>query len=336
MKKSLREDKIDIVLLWVDGSDEEWLKKKKQYKPGLEISNEANRFRDWGLLKYWFRGIEKNMSWINKIYFVVDNQKPSWLNEKHPKLKIVNHSDYIDEKYLPLFNSSAIECTINKIRGLSDYFILFNDDMYVLDRTKREDFFVNGRPCDEYVESPICILKNDSVFPHILLNDADLIKKHYSKKKIIKNPRKYLNIRYGIKIIKTIMLLPYKNLSGFHNPHIPQPFLKKSFEMLQKEHPEAFERTLRNRFRSESDITQYAPRYLQLVLGKFEPRLKKIGQNIEIREDNIDTICSHIVKRRTKLLCLNDTDNQINFEKTREKLIAAFDSIYKEKSSFEK
>ena len=120
MKKSLREDKIDIVLLWVDGSDEEWLKKKKQYEPGLEISNEVNRFRDWGLLKYWFRGIEKNMSWINKIYFVVDNQKPSWLNEKHPKLKIVNHSDYIDEKYLPLFNSSAIECTINKIRGLSD------------------------------------------------------------------------------------------------------------------------------------------------------------------------------------------------------------------------
>ena len=99
MKKSLREDKIDIVLLWVDGSDEEWLKKKKQYEPGLEISNEVNRFRDWGLLKYWFRGIEKNMSWINKIYFVVDNQKPSWLNEKHPKLKIVNHSDYIDEKY---------------------------------------------------------------------------------------------------------------------------------------------------------------------------------------------------------------------------------------------
>ena len=46
---------IDIVILWVDGSDPAWQAQKRKYLPPEEKdSNSANRYRDWGLLPYWF------------------------------------------------------------------------------------------------------------------------------------------------------------------------------------------------------------------------------------------------------------------------------------------
>lgn len=48
---------IDFVVTWVDGNDPEWLKEKQKYEGAVVASgNAANRFRDWGTFKYWFRG----------------------------------------------------------------------------------------------------------------------------------------------------------------------------------------------------------------------------------------------------------------------------------------
>ena len=49
---------IDIVVTWVDGSDPEWLKERARYC-GTSAELSDVRFRDWGLMRYWFRGIEK-------------------------------------------------------------------------------------------------------------------------------------------------------------------------------------------------------------------------------------------------------------------------------------
>ena len=47
---------IDFVILWVDGNDPEWLKEKREYQGITENENSSdNRFRDWGILPYWFR-----------------------------------------------------------------------------------------------------------------------------------------------------------------------------------------------------------------------------------------------------------------------------------------
>ena len=64
-------DKIDFVVTWVDGNDPEWLQERAQYMPmRLDTGNAKNRFRDWGLMKYWFRGVEKFAPWVNHVYFV--------------------------------------------------------------------------------------------------------------------------------------------------------------------------------------------------------------------------------------------------------------------------
>ena len=70
--------KMDIVITWVDGSDEAWLAERKKYETkGLSIDAVGDRrFRDWGFLKYWFRGIEQNAPFAKNIYFVTYGHIP--------------------------------------------------------------------------------------------------------------------------------------------------------------------------------------------------------------------------------------------------------------------
>ena len=52
--------KIDFVITWVDGEDPNWQKEKNKYDPKAnkkDTSNSIQRFRDYGILKYWFRSV---------------------------------------------------------------------------------------------------------------------------------------------------------------------------------------------------------------------------------------------------------------------------------------
>ncbi len=92
--------KIDFVIPWVDGSDPEWQKLFNQYAPvkksvPLADYTAEKRYKEYGLLRYWFRCIEKNASWVNKVFFITNGQKPDWLNVNYEKLVWVKHEDYI-------------------------------------------------------------------------------------------------------------------------------------------------------------------------------------------------------------------------------------------------
>ena len=104
---------IDFVLTWVDGSDPEWIRSRNSYcQKGKEI-NEAH-YRDWDILKYWFRAVEKYAPWVNRIHFVTCGQIPEWMNTEHPKLNLVHHRSFIPEAYLPTFNSRTIELNFHR------------------------------------------------------------------------------------------------------------------------------------------------------------------------------------------------------------------------------
>ncbi|MBR3180618.1 Stealth CR1 domain-containing protein [Candidatus Saccharibacteria bacterium] len=329
-------EKIDFVVLWVNDNDPKWLKKKAEYSPALDSDNGNSRYRDWDLFKYWFRGIERNAPWVNNIFLVTDHQAPDWLNTNHPKIKLINHEDYIDKKYLPLFNSSAIECTLCNINGLSNKFVLFNDDMFIINKTKSRDFFLNNLPRDEFAECPVRPNAGDTIFSHILINNTEIVNSHFNKKKnYIKQPFKYLNIKYGRNNLRTLSSLLYKEYIGFHNPHIPQAFDKKTWQNVYEKNKPVFELTLNNRFRSKTDITQYLIRYFQLASGNFIPRSSGFGRYFDINEKNIKKIIKHIVKRKTKTVCLNDNDDG-NVENHKIAINEAFLKIFPEKSSFEK
>ena len=72
---TLMNEKIDIVIPWVDGGDIEWQKERNKYAGKGPEDFAVYRYRDMGLLKYLFRGIEKNMPWVNKVFFVIQDEK---------------------------------------------------------------------------------------------------------------------------------------------------------------------------------------------------------------------------------------------------------------------
>ncbi|MCD7750773.1 MAG: Stealth CR1 domain-containing protein [Lachnospiraceae bacterium] len=126
-------EEIDLVIPWVDGADPSWRKQRKHYESEDEKKNNTNSFyRDWGLMRYWFRGVERNLPWIHKIYFVTWGHTPPWLNGTHPKLSIVKHEDYIPSEFRPTFSTNPIELNQHRIKGLSEQFIYANDDTFLL------------------------------------------------------------------------------------------------------------------------------------------------------------------------------------------------------------
>ena len=136
----MNEFDIDFIIPWVDGSDPEWIKEFNKYAPeNSRLSDSrAIRFRDTGLLKYWFRAVEKFAPWVHTVHFVTNGQLPEWINTECPKLHLVKHSDYIPQEYLPVFSSHPIELMMHKIPGLAEHFVYFNDDFFLTAPIKKE------------------------------------------------------------------------------------------------------------------------------------------------------------------------------------------------------
>lgn len=117
---------VDIVYLWVDGQDPQWLYHKKTYEqreqmyvaPAQEACQD-NRFWDHEELKYSLRSLLKFAPFFNHIYIVTMNQRPKWLID-HPQITIVDHKEIFSNlHYLPTFNSQALECNLHRIPNLS-------------------------------------------------------------------------------------------------------------------------------------------------------------------------------------------------------------------------
>lgn len=331
-------DKIDFVVLWVDGGDPEWQKKRARFCPETEDNgNDLNRYRDWGLLKYWFRSVEQFAPWIRKVFFVTDGQVPGWLNQEHPKLRMVKHGEYIPEKYLPTFNSNVIELWLHKIPDLQEHFVLFNDDMFLTAPVQPEDFFRDGVPCESALLDLVTSPGPEDCLPHMLINNFSLINQHFNKKKVIeKNFRKFFTLRYGTDLLRNFLLCPFQYFSCFRDPHLPSSYLKSTFEKVWEQEMELLERCSEHRIRSKSDLTHWLMKCWQICEGNFSPRKTDWGRHYELWEDEADRICRDMKRKKYRAVCLNDSKSDIDFEIIRKKLADSFEQMLPEKSEFEK
>ena len=331
-------DKIDFVILWVDNNDKEWQKEKRIYEKQIKtlenLDNREIRYRDWDILHFWFRGVEKFAPWVNKIHFVTCGHLPKWLNTEHPKLHIVKHSDYMPKEALPTYNSSAIELSIHKIDGISDKFVLFNDDMIIINKIKEQDFFKNGLPCNPMSLQPIIPFDNHN-FNKLIYNDVELINRNFNyKKSVKKNIFKYMSLKQGKYVFKTYPLLIYNAFPGFANFHMANAYLKSTFEEVWNKERDILEKTLYSRFRdNEHNVNQWLFNYWQFAKGTFKQKNHKFGKCIYLDNPDFQKI---IEKQRCKIINLYDTEDVIDFEETKNKLIESFEKILPEKSSFEK
>ena len=330
---------IDFVMLWVDGNDENWKKERAKYDTNINGQDGRNqRFRSWDNLQMWFRGVEKYASWVNKIFFITCGQKPEWLDENNPKLRLVRHDEYIPKEYLPTFNSNVIEIHLHRIKDLSEHFVLFNDDMFLTHYIKRQDFFKKGLPVEQYLEYPVGSGIN-KLMPYIFINNNNIIAKNFSRKDILKNQRwKILNWRYGMYFFYNLIfyMMPFPNYFGVLTMHIAYPHLKSVIEEVWSKEYEEMCNTSGHRFRQKEDISHYLFRMWYLSYGRFVPGNRmKMGKMFKIGIDD-QKLFDSIEKERYKIICVADEISDEEFEIAKEKLNKSLNQILSEKSSFEK
>lgn len=321
---------IDFVVTWVDGSDPVWIEEYNKYvSDDKKIDASIIRYRDTGLLKYWFRCIETNAPWVRKVHFVTFGHIPQWLNVNCPKLHIVKHSDYIPQKYLPTFNSHTIENVMHLIPGLSEHFIYFNDDFFVVNKISPSDYFTKSGVIKDTAQLyPLPMSKWGNV---ILNNEIMVREKCDFKKCVTSNIGKWFNIKYGLNNLTTFILFNCINSACIRWSHFAQPYTKTLLSECYELFKPDIESTMSCKFRAFSNVSHFSYRNWYILRGEFEPKnIFRENLNMSIKR----IIPKNILSKRYKVICIFDADIP-NADDAYNELKDVFNQKFPDKSIFE-
>ena len=237
-KDNVKQIPIDAVILWVDGNDEAHRAKILPYLENKSIIT-SEKFRtkydQVNEIKFTINSILKFAPYIRNVFIITDNQTPQFLKEKknddaYKKVSIIDHTiifkDY--EEFLPTFNCRPIETCLYKIPNLAEHFIYFNDDFFLINETKPEDFFKNGFP----------ILRGKW-----LKFDENKFYKKFKKPRIGHKTAQQL-------AAKTVGFDKYYNFK-----HTPHPLRKSTFENYFAHNEDVFLENIKYRFRNAKQFT---------------------------------------------------------------------------------
>ena len=291
---------MDIVITYVNGLDPVW---QQEYEKHTNTPIVEKRFRDWGTLKYLFRGIGQNMPFIRKVHLVVsgESQVPEWINRK--EVNVVLHKDIIPGQFLPTFNCNPIEMHLHNIEDLDEEYLYFNDDFFPLLPCKPTDFFRNGKGVlgmSHHIFTvgmfrKIC--KNSSALAHRILNKRQPL--------------------------------------GFLRPqHICSPMLKSEVQQAYELGLDEIHASM-SVTRTERNLNQYL--YLDYMFLKG----KLINERISKKHFSVGLVSSkklrHFIEHPThKLTCINDVQlSESRYEELRTTLLSAFETLLPNRSKFE-
>lgn len=330
-------ESIDFVITWVNGNDSEWDDIRRSYLNDefMTNGNGAGRYRDWDSFRYWFRAVEKYAPWVRYIHLVTWGHVPEWLNVLCPKLRIVKHSDFIPEKFLPTFNSNSIELNMFRISELSENFVYFNDDVFLCRPVAPSEFFIDGKPRHTAIAVPY--INRDNEIPyHLFFNTYGLVnRKNDIDKCIEREPRKWFSYLYKSGIKYNYMAWRDAGLSSIYFTHMGVPFCKSTMEVTWKKYEKECTETCMYKFRDIHQITHQIFSIEDILNGNFEPSVSDWGRCILI--DSSQQIVDAYKSRKTKMICLFDRDDMSKEEidKTNKVLRDSFEQLLSEKSSFE-
>lgn len=182
---------VDAVYLWVDDSDPRWRAKRTAVRRRLGLADpsgasEAHYFRDRGELRASMRSLETYAPWIRHIYLVTDDQTPDWLDTGHDRVTVVDHQEiFSDREALPSFNSHAIASQIHRISGLSDRYLILNDDVMFTAPVTPYDFFTTDgqlRVFFSRTRRPDISRDRQNPLEHARSNSAELIHRDFGRR----------------------------------------------------------------------------------------------------------------------------------------------------------
>ena len=291
---------MDIVITYVNGMDPLWQKDYEQY---TRTPINEKRFRDWGTLRYLFRGIAENMPFIRKVHLVVsqESQVPEWVNRE--AVNVVLHRDIIPAELLPTFNCNPIETHLHFIDDLDEEFLYFNDDLFPVKPCEATDFFRNGKGVVG-MNYHLVVL---DMFKQICRNSDALARKALGMK------RKFYFIR---------------------PQHICTPMLKSECIGLYNTVKDELLASL-TRVRSEKNINQY------IFLDYMYLKGKLINERISAKHFSVGVatesqLRSFVENPSRKMTCINDVNvKEERYHTLRTALLAAFEKRFPTKSQYE-
>lgn len=293
---------IDAVITWVDGDDIEW-KKRKNVALGHADDNDlvidaadVSRFESFDELRYCLRSIEQYAPWIRKIYIVTDRQTPRWLKiDEGSKVQIIDHSEiWLDSTELPVFNSHAIESNLHRIKGLSEHFLYFNDDMILTSPVSPERFFhPNGISKVFYSRAMVDFMP---------ISDEDNVSTVAAK---------------NARLVLSGDGFPAHNRKFFHTPYALRVSVMNEME---DRYPEIFSATSRAKFRSRTDAALAGSFYFNFALSTSRAVPGKIKYDyIDPADAAAISRLSGIMKRRNvEVVVINDGSQEISEDKRNE------------------
>lgn len=336
-------DTIDFVVTWLDSSDLEWQKQLATFSLNTKGDISKARFRDMNIFMYWFRAVEMYAPWVHRVFLITNGKFPDWINKDCPKLELIKHEDYMSKEYLPTFNSCAIELNMYKIKGLSEHFVYFNDDIMLNAPVQPDYFFRKGLPCDMNKETcfnvPIYTKKERFNIYMSMLSDIGIVNAHFDRWKTVRqSPWRWFGLHLGIKgLIMSSILVKQRLFVGFSNYHTELAFLKSTLNEVWEKEPEFLQASC-TRFREEVIANPYLFRYWQFAKNTFYPMKRKFATFPLTNRKVINTIEKTLYDTNINSICLNDTAfcSDDDFEFINSQLSVLLSRKFPNKSSFEK
>lgn len=311
---------IDVVYTWVDGSDPLHAMKRSAYISGQKNVHDNGlapaRFRDNDELRYSLRSLELFAPWIRSIILVTDNQAPRWLETKHPKIRIVDHSEFIPERFLPTYNSHVIEAYLHRIPNLAEHYIYLNDDVFLARPCRKTDFFTpNGLP----------------------LSFIDWRKRRIFGYKYTKTP-------HAMSYFNTLKILNEKKIHtdpNYITAHGPYPQTKTNVSDAFEFYKDIIEGFAVNKFRTTDEIAMYSHALPLWIYG--QKRVIPCDERYYyVQTNRIDRIAYYkaILNSKTEhmpplFFCINDVGDEGDKQQWRLDLRLLLSSYYSVPSPFE-
>jgi hypothetical protein len=290
-------EKIDAVITWVDGSEPNYKLKLEENLKNKKIIN--RQYLQANEINFCVASIIKFAPFIRKIFIVTDNQKPNLNEVGHlvslNKVEIIDHKEIFRDNMdsLPTFNIRSIDALLFKIKNLSNKFIYFNDDMFLIKETTKEDWFKDNK----------AVLTGSWAKTY----NKQLIKTISHK---IKN---LLNIRPSFNAAQS----KAANIVGFHNRyfksfHCGRPQIKSVIKDFYDKNPQRLTNQIRYKFR---DGRQYMPYSLcwhllikeNLYVESSTNKLVEINKSQNLSAKKLEKILKSIdSKAEVKFLNIQD------------------------------
>jgi hypothetical protein len=308
---------IDLVYLWVDGNDPEWLRRKLATVGDSAEGSETHSKARWANndeLRYSLRSAERYDPCIRRGFIVTDGQTPEWLDTSNPRVQVVDHAEILPPEAMPCFNSRVIEYFMYRIPGLAEHFLYANDDMFFGSAVEEGFFF------------------GEDGYPIVRLKSKPMGKLRFVIKKVLKIG--FGNYRRAIfRAAREVERVTGKYYSAIPHHNIDAYRLSDSRRVAEEIFPELITPMITHHIRTEGDLQRVAISFWELAVGRARQKFVDNYESLRIGVHKPDYMGT-FRRYSPALFCLNDSQRATDEDRTR--IRPFLEELFPEPSAFEK